>query len=139
MSRSAAATGDGCPCGSGRDYAQCCGPLHAGVPAASAEALMRSRYSAYALRLLPYLRESWDPSTRPALSEADLDPATRWLGLRIVAHEVDPADPDTAFVEFIARWRVAGGRAQRLHERSRFRRTGDHWRYVDGRIRASKP
>jgi SEC-C motif-containing protein len=100
---------------------------------------MRSRYSAYTLRLLPYLRESWDPLTRPALSEADLDPATRWLGLRIVAHEVDPADPDTAFVEFIARWRVAGGRAQRLHERSRFRRTGDHWRYVDGRIRASKP
>jgi SEC-C motif-containing protein len=135
----AAASAGGCPCGSGQDYAQCCGPLHEGAPAASAEALMRSRYSAYALRLLPYLLQSWDASTRPALSDADLDPATRWLGLRIVAYELESADADIAFVEFIARWRVGGGRAQRLHERSRFRRVGGHWRYVDGQMFGEVP
>src|SRR3546814_3235226 len=67
-------------------------PLHEGAPAVDAEALMRSRYSAYALSMVSYLLRSWDESTRPALREADFDPATRWLGLRIVAHEVDPED-----------------------------------------------
>src|SRR3546814_3584468 len=82
----------GCPCGSKYSYAQCCKPLHEGAPAVDAEALMRSRYSAYALSMVSYLLRSWDESTRPALREADFDPATRWLGLRIVAHEVDPED-----------------------------------------------
>lgn len=95
---------------------------------------MRSRYSAYALSMVRYLLESWHEATRPVLTEADLDPATRWLGLRIVSHEVDPVDADAAVVEFIARYRVGGGGAQRLHERSRFRRVGEHWRYLDGEL-----
>ncbi|HEY9546795.1 MAG TPA: YchJ family metal-binding protein [Solimonas sp.] len=99
-----------------------------------AEALMRSRYSAYALSMVSYLLRSWDESTRPALREADFDPATRWLGLRIVAHEVDPEDAAAATVEFIARYRIGGGSAQRLHERSRFRRVDGYWRYVDGEM-----
>lgn len=109
--------------------------MHEGAAAEDAAALMRSRYSAYALSLVPYLLQSWHETTRPALSEADLDPATRWLGLRIVSHVVDPDDSDAATVEFVARYRVGGGSAQRLHERSRFRRVeGQHWRYVDGEI-----
>lgn len=95
---------------------------------------MRSRYSAYALCLVSYLLESWHESTRPALAAADLDPATRWLGLRIVSHEADPLDPSAAMVEFIARYRIGGGSAQKLHERSRFRRVGQHWRYLDGEL-----
>src|SRR3546814_11575425 len=88
----------GCPCGSKYSYAQCCKPLHEGAPAVDAEALMRSRYSAYALSMVSYLLRSWDESTRPALREADFEPATRWLGLRIVAPEVDPEDADRTSV-----------------------------------------
>jgi SEC-C motif-containing protein len=120
-----------CPCGSGRDYAQCCGPLHAGAPAADAEALMRSRYSAYALRLGQYLRDSWHASTRPA--DFDLDASAQrptWLGLSVKRH-LDTG-VDSAEVEFVARYRVGGGSAVRLHERSRFLREHGHWFYLDG-------
>jgi hypothetical protein len=59
-----------CPCGSGRPYAACCGRLHGGEPAATAEELMRSRYSAYVLGLEAYLLATWHASTRPAALES---------------------------------------------------------------------
>lgn len=93
---------------------------------------MRSRYSAYVLRLAPYLLASWHPSTRPALTAGDLDLATTWLGLRVLSHTPAAGDADAAQVEFIATSRVGGGSAQRLHERSRFRREDGRWYYVDG-------
>lgn len=118
-----------CPCDSGRAYARCCGPLHAGAAAADAESPMRSRYSAYALGLEPYLLETWHPSTRPAA--LGLVPGQpRWLGLSVSAHR--PMATDRAEVEFVARFRVGGGRAERLHERSRFVREADRWFYLDG-------
>lgn len=92
---------------------------------------MRSRYSAYALRLVDYLRESWDAATRPSLRAEDFDPATKWLDLRVLAHR---AEGDSATVEFVAVHRTGGGRAKRLHERSRFRRIAGRWFYVDGDI-----
>ena len=58
-----------CPCGSALPYAACCGRWHAGalhLQAPSAEALMRSRYSAHVLGLADYLRDTWHPQTRPA-------------------------------------------------------------------------
>jgi SEC-C motif-containing protein len=116
-----------CPCGSGESYARCCGPLHAGAPATSAEALMRSRYSAFALNLPDYLMASWHPSTRPADLKED-GPAPRWIGLRVLAQSTEA---DTASVEFVATCRV-GGRAQRLHEKSRFVFEEGRWYYVDG-------
>ncbi|MGH8028277.1 MAG: YchJ family protein [Pseudoxanthomonas sp.] len=121
-----------CPCGSGRGYAQCCGSLHEGARAADAEALMRSRYSAYALGLGQYLRDSWHPSTRSADFDANAasEPRTIWLGLSIKQHL--QTSPDTAQIEFIARYRVGGGSAVRLHERSRFLREHGHWFYLDG-------
>lgn len=116
-----------CPCGSGRSYAACCEPLHHGAPAASAEALMRSRYSAYVRDDRDYLLRSWHASTRPA--QLDPDPATRWLGLTVKRHVPDGAHAE---VEFVARYRVGGGSAVRLHERSRFVHEDGHWYYLDG-------
>lgn len=123
--------GEPCPCGSGQRYAACCGPLHAGErPAASAEALMRSRYSAYVLKLADYLLATWHPSTRP--SELDLAADdSKWLGLDVKRHEVQ--DDDRAMVEFVARYRIAG-RGHRLHEVSRFVREDGRWFYVDGEL-----
>jgi len=121
-----------CPCGSTRPYGQCCAPVHGGMPAASAEALMRSRYSAYVLGLADHLQRSWHSSTRPVDFGFDQDPATRphWLGLDIKRHR--ETGPDSAEVEFVARYRIGGGSAVRLHERSRFTREAGHWFYLDG-------
>lgn len=137
--RQAISQTEACPCGGGA-YARCCGPLHTGeaVPA-TAEQLMRSRYSAYVLGDTAYLRRTWHPSTCPAdleTSEAGA-PATRWLGLDIKRHVAQ--DATHATVEFVARYKV-GGRAHRLHEISRFVRLDasgaespeGRWLYVDG-------
>jgi len=120
---------DTCPCGSGKPYATCCGPLHAGdKPAPSAEALMRSRYAAYVLKLEDYLLATWHASTRP--SELDLAADdSKWLGLEVRAHQQQ--DETHATVDFVARYRIAG-RGHRLHELSRFVREDGRWYYVDG-------
>jgi SEC-C motif-containing protein len=123
---------DRCPCGSGTPYERCCGRWHGGVPAPDAESLMRSRYSAFVMCNEPYLLETWHSSHRP--ESIPFEPKQKWLGLRIV--EARTTGPDTAEVEFIARFRIGGGSAARLHERSRFVKEGDRWLYVDGDLRA---
>jgi len=120
-----------CPCQSGRGYAQCCAPLHRGETIAdTAEVLMRSRYSAYVHGDAAYLLATWHPSTRPAALDLGEDRATRWLGLEVRRHERSGADQ--AIVEFVARYRVGGAAAVRLHEISRFVREDGRWFYVDG-------
>lgn len=130
MKRRPEISNESCPCGSQKPYAHCCGPLHDGAPAASAEALMRSRYSAFALHLPEYIQRSWHSSTRPDSAAADAEP-TRWLGLQIKRHEA--LDEAHALVEFVARYKV-GGRAFRLHETSRFVHENGHWFYIDGEV-----
>jgi len=116
-----------CPCGA-TDYAACCGRYHGGASAPDAESLMRSRYSAYALKLEAYLLATWHPGTRPAALDLATDNA-KWLGLELKKHA--PESAGRATVEFIARYKI-GGRAYRLHEISRFAREEGKWFYVDG-------
>ena len=71
-----------CLCGRPQPYAACCGRFHGGEPAPTAELLMRSRYSAFALGDDVYLLETWHPSTRPA--RLSLDPAQHWIGLTVL-------------------------------------------------------
>lgn len=89
---------------------------------------MRSRYSACVLGLEDYLLATWHASTRPGALDLASAALPKWLGLEIKAHA---ESDDTATVEFVARCRV-GGRAQRLHEISRFVRDDGRWFYVDG-------
>lgn len=130
-----------CPCGSRADdrpgaapraYRHCCGRWHAGplhLQAPDAPALMRSRYSAFVLGLHDYLLATWHPNTRPASLGPD-EPGLRWLGLTLRASAQQ--DECHASVEFVARSKL-GGRAHRLHERSRFVREEDgRWYYLDG-------
>jgi SEC-C motif-containing protein len=91
---------------------------------------MRSRYSAFVRGDAPYLLATWHASTRPA--SLTLEQEARWLGLEIRQHRMTGAD--TAEVEFVARFRVAG-RAVRQHELSRFVREAGRWYYVDGDVR----
>ncbi len=90
---------------------------------------MRSRYTAFTQGTVEYLRATWHSSTRPA--EITSHPAPTWLGLKILATEAGGPDATEGWVEFVARYRL-GGRAFRLHERSRFVREDGVWRYVDG-------
>jgi SEC-C motif-containing protein len=121
-----------CPCGSNRKFADCCARhLDGGEPAPTAEALMRSRYTAYTLGREDYLLATWHPSTRPAALGLAEDVATKWLGLEVKRHE--QPDAEHAIVEFVARFKIQG-RAHRLHEISRFAKEHGRWFYVDGDI-----
>jgi len=117
-----------CPCGLPARYSGCCGRWHDGAVAPSAELLMRSRYSAFVLDRLDYLLASWHPSTRPG-ALAPNEPGRRWLGLEVRLQR--QIDADHAEVEFVARSKL-GGRADRLHEHSRFVRERGRWFYLDG-------
>ena len=122
-----------CPCGSARPYVACCARWHTGpqhLLAPDAEALMRSRYSAYVLDLRAYLLDTWHPSTRPAALSPP-EPGLKWLGLQVRRHM--PQDAAHATVEFVARSKLAG-RAHRLHETSRFVREDGRWYYFDGEV-----
>ncbi len=121
-----------CPCGSRQSYERCCQRWHGGEAAPDAEALMRSRYTAYALGLEGYLAATWHASTRPPRLDLGSAPR-RWLGLKILRHE--STGDGSAIVEFVARYK-AGGRAHELREASRFVREDGRWLYVDGDISA---
>ena len=98
--------------------------------AAEAEALMRSRYDAFVRSDREHLLATWHPSTRPA--QLELDPRTKWLGLEVRSRK--QVDATHAEVEFVARFRpsTGSGRAERLHERSRFVMENGRWFYLDG-------
>ena len=122
---------DTCPCDSGMAYAACCGRWHEGGAAPDAATLMRSRYSAYVLGRIDYLRATWAPETCPTDLETGPQ-GLQWLGLQVKRHE--QVDGDHAVVEFVARSKL-GGRAHRLHETSRFERRDGRWLYIDGDLR----
>jgi SEC-C motif domain protein len=117
-----------CPCGSGKPFAECCEPFLRGnaVPP-TAEALMRSRYTAYVLVDEPYLLGTWHPSTRPVMLNLSTDDQPQWIGLEVKRHEVE--DETHMRVEFVARYRV-NGRAHELVEVSRFVREEGRWLYL---------
>lgn len=126
----AMATDPPCPCGLPRRLSLCCGRWHDGPlqgQAPDAEALMRSRYSAFVLGRCDYLLATWHPRTRPA--GLDLAPGQRWLGLQVLSHQRQ--GDDHATVAFVARSKTHG-RAQQLRETSRFLREGGRWFYLDG-------
>ncbi len=117
-----------CPCDSGSLYDLCCGPILSGEWPDTAEQLMRSRYTAFTLNNEAYLLESWHWNTRPQnLNLAD-QKNIRWVSLKILRHETEET---TAIVEFIARYKV-NGKAEKIHELSRFSKEGIRWFYVDG-------
>lgn len=121
-----------CPCGVGDDYQTCCGPIHqagAGL-GATAEQLMRARYSAYVRHDADFLMSSWHEDTRPdgVTFDADLE----WVGLEVVSTNGGSGFDTTGVVEFKARY-LRNGQPLELHEISSFERIDGRWVYVDGR------
>jgi SEC-C motif-containing protein len=118
-----------CPCLSGLVYDECCGRFHAGTSIApTAERLVRSRYSAYALGLPDYIVATWHHSTRPA--DLVLDDGVRWFRLDILSRTRGGMLDTRATVEFEAHY-LSGSGTGSQHEVSRFVREGGKWFYVD--------
>lgn len=126
-----------CPCGSGDDFGHCCGPVLDGAPARTAEALMRSRYSAFALAgrhpgAENHLWRTWHPSKRP--DDVRPDPDQEWEGLTILDTVDGGPDDQAGEVHFVARWRQGRSRGV-MEEHSFFVRRGGRWVYLDGELR----
>lgn len=112
-----------CPCEIGKYYKDCCRQyIEKEKNPPDVEALMRSRYTAFAQGNEAYLRHSWHPETCP--SNLNLDVNTQWLGLKIKHNETQQNT-----VEFIARYKIAG-KAYRLHEISLFTQYQNRWVYL---------
>lgn len=126
-----------CPCGTGRPFAECCEPFITGTALpATAEQLMRSRYSAFATVAVDYLHTTLVPESAGA---DDYDPAhaeewarnSDWLGLDIVSTEAGGPDDSEGWVEFVARFRYDGDERAH-HETGHFVKTDGRWYYLDG-------
>jgi SEC-C motif-containing protein len=129
MNKSNKNSESGCICGSGLAFTGCCLPLVDGHKSAtSAEQLMRSRYTAYALGRADYILDSWHRRTQPA--QIDLDDSIKWCGLRVIS--VSREKNNTAYVEFVAEFKGAGHNSGQMHERSRFLFEQSRWFYMDG-------
>lgn len=115
-----------CPCGSRGRYSDCCEPLHQGSPASSAEALMRSRFSAFALQLSDYVKKSWHPDTRP--EQIILEPGTLWQRLEILSASNNSKHGNVHFKAYYQennQWHL-------LEETSQFLFENGHWLYHSG-------
>jgi len=123
-----------CPCGLGLIYHDCCRPFHVGKShPATAELLMRSRYSAFFFRLVDYLVSSTHPDKRDKNLRAELDDVVDdmlWRNLRIISKSKGTAEDKKGKVEFIAQYHC-DGKFHEMHENSRFRKYKGVWKYVD--------
>ncbi len=142
-------------------YTDCCGALHEAVRdgqteprAQTAEQLMRSRYAAYVVQDMAYVRHTWHVSSCPedlsdeseqgdasttqttttqstTAQSTTAQTTTRWMGLSVLK-SWPGTDENEAYVEFVAKYKVGGQGVERLHEISRFVREARRWYYVDG-------
>lgn len=127
---------DACPCHSGEKYKRCCGPFHGGAPAPGPEALMRSRYAAYALGLVDYVLDTTapdGPQAKPdratwAAEVGEFARTTKFVGLEV---QGSGERDDTGWVRFRAVL-TRGGRDASFAEKSAFVKKDGRWLYVSG-------
>ncbi len=130
-----------CVCGSGFEFAACCEPILAGQPAPTAEALMRSRYAAYAVGNLDHLERTATPEAREAFNRADAEQVadeTTWLGLEIRQVVNGGVEDETGQVEFVFRYRLQG-RKMMQHELADFCRQDGLWLYQGSQMNPKSP
>lgn len=122
-----------CPCGSEKNFEECCGPFIVGAKTAETpEQLMRSRYSAYAMHQVDYIEKTMkEPANKDFKKEEALNWARRvkWQGLEVLNAT---SKKDKGFVEFIAHY-FEGGKTHSMHEISEFHFLDNQWYYVDGK------
>ena len=126
-----------CPCGSGRSYDECCRLYISGkAKAPTAEALMRSRYTAYVEHEVDYIintcvlrgKKDIDPK-----STRDWSEQSTWLGLKIISTEKGGPLDTEGTVEFQAQYE-RDGMKEMHHETARFKKENNEWLYDDGYV-----
>jgi SEC-C motif-containing protein len=123
-----------CPCGSTKIYDDCCGPFHRNEKRpVKAESLMRSRYSAFVLKLDDYVLSTWDVSNRPKKAGLTESPV-EWMGLDVIDCKKGLAADGRGLVEFKAYYKLEGNKYT-LHETSRFVKKQGRWFYLDGKVK----
>jgi SEC-C motif domain protein len=134
-----------CPCGSLKDFEVCCGPIIGGAAAPTAEALMRSRYSAYVRGDVDHIMRTYTSKASTGVDRASTEKWSKestWLGLSVLATEAGGEADDEGMVEFVARFREgATAPEQSIHEKARFvRSTRDRrWLYAEGKVVGAPP
>jgi SEC-C motif domain protein len=133
---------NGCPCGSGITYADCCEPVISGAhPAATAEQLMRARYAAYVKVDTDFLFATTHPDHRNGYDHEGTKAwaaNAEWEGLEIVASQGGGAADATGKVEFVARFREKGALREH-HELAHFLRGKEGWFFTEGTMVRPKP
>ncbi|MFH1728632.1 MAG: YchJ family protein [Pseudomonadota bacterium] len=131
-----------CPCQSDLDYSKCCEPLIKGEQKAeTAEALMRSRYSAYVKNEINYIASTHHKSGRDEFDHDTADKwskAAKWAGLEIRNREKGTKDDTEGKVEFIAKYYLEG-KFQAHHEEAEFIKEEDVWYFKDGNMVVNEP
>ncbi len=125
---------DNCPCQSALPYEKCCGQYHpSGNHAPTAEALMRSRYSAYVMGNAHYLFRTWHASTRPTLQSLKASGPQTLIGLKIVSTQAGGEQDKKGMVEFISSRFSPSlmGEVEQHKEKSLFTRVKENWVYID--------
>lgn len=125
-----------CPCGSKADFSECCEPLLDGAAAATPEALMRSRYTAFVQGQLDYIDKTHAEAVRSDFNRSAAEStanSVQWVNLEIIKTTGGGEDDDDGTVEFAARFKE-GKELQVHHERSNFIRENGRWVYVDGKM-----
>jgi SEC-C motif-containing protein len=125
-----------CPCGSGKTFSECCEPFIKGTKnPITAEELMRSRYTAFAVGEISYLRSSLAPEEQKGFdmkSTQEWSKKSKWLGLEIMSVKKGGPSDKTGTVEFMAKYAIDGKNLDH-HEVSQFRKSADgKWYFVDG-------
>lgn len=127
-----------CPCGSGKLFADCCGPVIAGKAAAkTAESLMRARYSAYVMHDIDFIVSSC--AHEKGENNIDTEETRRWseesewLGLKIINTEKGGENDTQGIVEFSAAYSRKG--LKDVHkEKAEFVKENGRWLYKTGTI-----
>ncbi len=124
-----------CPCNSGETWGNCCKSLIDGSQhVASAEQLMRSRYSAYTTQAIDYLLASTHPDTRASHNRQDIEnwaKTTNWRQLSIIKLVGGTAKDETGEVEFVASY-LQDGKLSQHHELSQFKKHDGRWYFYEG-------
>jgi len=133
---------EACPCLSGKPYVSCCGPvITAARPAATAEELMRARYSAYVRGVVGFIISSTHSDRRSECDEKAIrswSANSEWTGIEIVSTEKGLDGDDEGQVEFIVQY-TEDRIKKTLHETGTFKRTDGQWYYFDGTVHPPKP
>jgi SEC-C motif-containing protein len=118
-----------CPCGSGKLFSACCLPVLKGerIPA-TAEELMRARFSAHATGDYAFLHRTYRPTAKLPFVPEESNPTTQWTRLVVHNHSIGRT-PDLAYVEFSA-YGLEQGVEHVLHEKAEFVRENGAWTYT---------